>query len=67
MATHSPSELLRPCPECGRPMATIELQIVTPPYIVRLCGCERCGISSNERSGAPAVPGAAASYECHRK
>lgn len=67
MATHPTSESLRPCPECGLPMTMIELQIVTPPYVVRLCGCERCGISSNERPHAKAPPVATAPDECHRK
>lgn len=43
----SPLSSLR-CPRCGRRMTTIEIQVEDPPHVMRLRGCEECGITTNE-------------------
>ncbi len=54
------------CPCCGKPMLTVRLAIVTPPFLVELSGCQCCGITSNEFAapeGAAACPAAASASD----
>jgi uncharacterized Zn finger protein len=36
------------CPQCGQRMTTIRVVVPRQPFVLPLCGCERCGITLNE-------------------